>query len=324
MGDTLVLLNARAGTLIDAGAERVRDALLSSLKGHCARTDILLLKPRDLVPEIRRPPRSRFSTIVVGGGDGSVSAAAQALPAPARRSASCRSAPSICSPATSPCRPISRRRSRRWVLRSRARSISRGSTGALPFAVGARLLQPDGERARGGEGASAGTACRRRHRGVSRLPAYAPFTLDIRTDHHREHVQALAVLITNNRFSPSWRRAALDEGVLEIHIAEHSDALSKLRASANLLTGAWRNDDDSDGIRTLTARHVAIGRTRTHSWAATDGELYRARHSVALRIGARRAGRAGRAVNGGFQRDAVCLSTALILHPAGWRFRRAF
>ena len=104
------------------------------------------------------------------------------------------------------------------------------------------------------------------------------------------------MLVTNNRFSPSWRRAMLDEGVLEIHIAEHADALSKLRASANLLTGAWRNDDDSDGIRTISARHVAIGRARTHAWAATDGELHREANSVALRVDAGRARGAGGAV----------------------------
>lgn len=85
------------------------------------------------------------------------------------------------------------------------------------------------------------------------------------------------MLVTNNRFSQSWRRTRLDEGILEIHIAENTDALSKLRASANLLTGAWRNDDDADGIRTISARHVAIGRARIHAWAATDGELARER-----------------------------------------------
>ncbi len=102
-----------------------------------------------------------------------------------------------------------------------------------------------------------------------------PFTLDIRTDHHRERVEALAVLVTNNRFNPDWHRPVLDEGTLEIHIAEHAGALSKLKASANLLTGAWRNDDDTDGIRSIVARHVAIGRARTHAFAATDGELQR-------------------------------------------------
>jgi diacylglycerol kinase family enzyme len=88
-------------------------------------------------------------------------------------------------------------------------------------------------------------------------------------------VEALAVLVTNNRFGPDWRRPKLDEGLLEIHIAEHDGALSKLKASANLIAGTWRNDDDTDGIRSIVARHVVIGRKRSRTFASTDGELKR-------------------------------------------------
>lgn len=44
----------------------------------------------------------------------------------------------------------------------------------------------------------------------------ANFTLEINADGHHLSVEALAVLITNNRFGPDWRRKQLDEGVLEI------------------------------------------------------------------------------------------------------------
>ncbi len=278
MSDTLVLLNARAGTLIDAGPERVRDALLSSLKGHCARNDIRLLKPRDLVPEIRKAASSRFSTIVVGGGDGSVSAAAQALHGTGKTlgilpfgtinllARDLAMPPNI----EEAIEALGTAKPRKIDLARVNGRFFHSLSGLGFFSQMARAR----EEVRGhplgrliGVGIAAFRAIQRTY----------PFTLDIKTDHHREHVEALAVLITNNRFSPSWRRASLDEGLLEIHIAEHSGALSKLRASANLLTGAWRNDDDSDGIRTLTARHVVIGRARTHTWSATDGELSRER-----------------------------------------------
>jgi diacylglycerol kinase family enzyme len=278
MSDTLVLLNARAGTLIDAGPERVRDALLSSLKGHCARNDIRLLKPRDLVPEIRKAASSRFSTIVVGGGDGSVSAAAQALHGTGKTlgilpfgtinllARDLAMPPNI----EEAIEALGTAKPRRIDLARVNGRFFHSLSGLGFFSQMARAR----EEVRGhplGRLIGVGIAALRA------IQRTEPFTLDIRTDHHREHVEALAVLITNNRFSPSWRRASLDEGLLEIHIAEHSGALSKLRASANLLTGAWRNDDDSDGIRTLTARHVAIGRSRTHTWASTDGELSRER-----------------------------------------------
>ena len=65
------------------------------------------------------------------------------------------------------------------------------------------------------------------------------------------------MLITNNRFGPDWRRERLDEGVLEILIAENAGALAKLKASADLVTGGWR---ESEGIRSIVAREVTISR----------------------------------------------------------------
>lgn len=276
MGDTLVLLNARAGTLIDAGPERVRDALMSSLKGHCSRTDIRLVKPRELVPEIQKAAKSQFATVVVGGGDGSVGAAVNALAGTGKTlgvlpfgtinllARDLEMPPKI----EEAVDAIGTAKPRKIDLARVNGRYFHSLSGLGFFSQMARAR----EEVRGhplgrliGVGIAAFRAIQRTY----------PFTLDIRTGDHREHVEALAVLVTNNRFNPSWRRTSLDEGVLEIHIAEHSDALSKLRASANLLTGAWRNDDDSDGIRTLSARHVVIGRARTHSWAATDGELSR-------------------------------------------------
>jgi len=278
MGDTLVLLNARAGTLIDAGAERVRQALVSSLKGRCAHTDILLVKPRDLIAQIRLASQSDFSTVVVGGGDGSVSAAVNSLAGTGKtlgvlpfgtlnllaRDLSMPANIEAAIEALGAAQP-------RKIDLARVNGRAFHSLSGLGFFSQMARAR---EEVRGhpfGRLVSVGIAAMRA------LYRTGPFTLDIRTGQHREHVEALAVLVTNNRFTPSWRRPVLDEGVLEIHIAEHADALSKLRASANLLTGSWRNDDDTDGIRTLTARHVAIGRTRTHAWAATDGELYRER-----------------------------------------------
>ena len=100
----------------------------------------------------------------------------------------------------------------------------------------------------------------------------ATFTLEISADGRRSTAEALAVLVTNNRFGPDWRRARLDEGLLEILIAENAGALAKLKASADLVTGGWR---ESEGIRSIVAREVTISRHRRRVWTATDGELSR-------------------------------------------------
>jgi diacylglycerol kinase family enzyme len=116
---------------------------------------------------------------------------------------------------------------------------------------------------------------------VRALRRTAPLNIDIVLDGQRERVKALAVLVTNNRFGPDWRRARLDEGVLEMHIVEEQGTLNKLKASAALLTGAWRTEQD---IRSIAATDLTIANRRGHVWASTDGELLRERVPLRYRI----------------------------------------
>lgn len=276
MAETLVLLNARAGALIDAGAGRVRDALASSLKGRSERVDIRLVRPGYLKDEIERAAQSDISTLIVGGGDGSVNCAAHALAGSSKTlgvlpfGTMNLFARDLNMPANieAAIDAIADARPRRIDL-ARVNGRHFHSLSGLGFFSQMARAREEVRGHRLGRLVGVGIAA------IRALHRTAPFELDIRTESRREHVQAVAVLITNNRFGPDWRRPVLDEGVLEIHIAEHAGALSKLKASANLLAGTWRNDDDTDGIRSIVARHVAIGRTRRRTFAATDGELRR-------------------------------------------------
>ena len=101
-----------------------------------------------------------------------------------------------------------------------------------------------------------------------------PFTADIVVEGRREQVRALALLVTNNRFAADWLRPRLDEGMLELHLVEDEGALTKLKASAALLTGAWR---DEQGVRSIVARDITITSRRRHTHASTDGERVRER-----------------------------------------------
>jgi len=276
MGDTLVLLNARAGTLIDAGPERVRDELITSLDGRCRRDDILLLKPRDLIDSISKAAKSDYSTIIVGGGDGSVSCAARML-ANSGKTLGVLPFGTVNLLGRDLNMPFNVHRAVEALGDAKPRVIDLAQLNGRTFHSLSGLgffsqMARAREEVRGtkfGRMIGVGIAA------IRALQRTYPFTLDIKIDDHSERVEALAVLVTNNRFGPDWHRKRLDEGILEIHIVENAGALSKLKASANLLTGAWRNDDDTDGIRTLTARHVTIRRERPRAWAATDGELLR-------------------------------------------------
>jgi diacylglycerol kinase family enzyme len=271
MSKTLVLLNARAGTLIDSGTDKVVSALKSALAGR--QTDIRLLKPRDMAPAIAEAARGPHETIVVGGGDGSVSAAAAALAGSEKvlgvlpfgtlnllaRDLGMPSDPKEAIAALADAQP------RRIDLASVAGRPFHSLSGLGFFSQMARAR----EEVRGhplgrflGVGLAALRALRRT----------AIFTLDISADGRRSSAEALAVLVTNNRFGTDWRRERLDAGSLEILIAENAGALAKLKASADLVTGGWR---ESVGIRSIIAREVTILRHRRRVWTATDGELSR-------------------------------------------------
>jgi YegS/Rv2252/BmrU family lipid kinase len=276
MSKTLVLLNARAGALIDLGAERVGAALEASLKSRSEEVDIRLVRPGALKDEILRAAQSDISTLIVGGGDGSANCAVDALAGSSKTlgvlpfgtmnlfGRDLGMPPDV----EAAIEAIADARPRRIDL-ARVNGRHFHSLSGLGFFSQMARAREEVRGHKLGRLVGVGIAALRA------LHRTAPFSLDIRTENRREHVEALAVLITNNRFGNDWRRTKLDEGTMEIHIVENAGALSKLKASANLLTGTWRNEDDSDGIRSIVARHVVIGRERRRTFAATDGELRR-------------------------------------------------
>ena len=114
---------------------------------------------------------------------------------------------------------------------------------------------------------------RRARVGSAHCAAPAPFTVDIVVEGRRQQVRALALLVTNNRFAADWRRPRLDEGVLELHLVEDEGALTKLKASAALLTGAWRDErrpqhrGERHHHHEPAPAHVRLDRRRTRARA---------------------------------------------------------
>jgi diacylglycerol kinase family enzyme len=282
MKRVLVLLNARAGTLIDAGTENIVAEIEAALKPRCESLDVRLLQPRDLPGAIADAARGSHDTVIVGGGDGSASAAVAAfsggdkllgvlpfgtmnlfardlgMPSDAREAVAALStvAPRRIDLAEVNGRPFHTLSGLGFFSEmARAREEVRGHP--LGRFVGLVLAW------------------------FRALRRTAPFTIDIKLDGRSERVKALAVLVTNNRFGVDWRRARLDEGVLEMHIVEEQGTLTKLKAGAALLTGAWRTEQE---IRSIVASDFTIANRRRHAWASTDGELLRERVPLRYRL----------------------------------------
>ena len=147
---------------------------------------------------------------------------------------------------------------------------------AVPHPVGPRILQPHGACAGGGPRSSARTAGQRRcWRGFARCAAPRRSASTSSIDGRRERVTALAALVTNNRFAPDWRRPRLDEGLLEMHIVEDQGALTKLKAGGR---AAHRRRGATSRASATSWRARSRSRARRrHTHASTDGELVRER-----------------------------------------------
>lgn len=106
------------------------------------------------------------------------------------------------------------------------------------------------------------------------LKRVRPMTLDLEIDGAKRQVEAYALLVTNNAFAgPGWSRPNLGEGMLEVHIGHDTTLADKLKAGADLITDSWR---DNPAIESFKARRLTVVRgERTKLWVATDGEVRR-------------------------------------------------
>jgi diacylglycerol kinase family enzyme len=277
----LVLLNARAGALIDGGSKDVREQIRAALEGAGAarKVDIRLLQPRQMAPAIGEAARSDHDTIVIGGGDGSVSYAVGAL-AGGDKTLGVLPFGTLNLLARDLGMPAEPAAAIAALASAQPRRIDLASVNGRPFHSLSGLgffsqMARAREEVRGhplGRMLGVGLAA------IRALRRTGTFALEISADGRNTNVEALALLVTNNRFGRDWRRGQLDGGVLEVHIAQTQGALGMIKTSADLLTGAWR---DNPEIQSFSARDLTIGHRRRRAWAATDGEL--AREDIPLR-----------------------------------------
>jgi len=282
MKNVLVLLNARAGTLLDIGAESVVGQVTTALKAHCEKLDVRLVAPREMRKAIADAAVGPHDTVIVGGGDGSVSTAVAAFSGSDRvlgvlpfgtmnllaRDLGMPTEPEEAIAALSTTTP---RRIDLVALNGRAFHTLSG-LGFFSHMARAR------EEVRGHPLGRMVSVVIAWFRALARTRA---FEIDVVVDGRRERISALAALVTNNAFGAEWRRRRMDTGTLEMHLVEDQGALTKLKAGAALLTGTWRDDP---GIRSIVAREITVASGRRHTRAATDGELIRERMPLRYRV----------------------------------------
>lgn len=275
MRHALVILNKRAGALIDLGIADIPNHVARVLGEGGARIEVVMAQGRRILRAIARGVEGPYDTLIVGGGDGSVSAAAAAL-AGSGKTLGVLPLGTVNLFAKDLGMPPNLADALSALAQATPQVIDLGRVNGRPF----HTLSGVGffsQMARAREETRGFWAGRLAGVGVAFFRAIGRsgrFSLDVEIDGRAHRIDAFAVLVTNNRFNADWRRPVLDEGVLEVHVAEEQGSLARLGAGIDLFTGRWRT---SDGIRSFTAREVVIGHARRRAWIATDGELVRER-----------------------------------------------
>ncbi|MCX5578121.1 diacylglycerol kinase family protein [Kaistia terrae] len=276
MVDTIVILNAKAGTIHDRDPAEIRAIVERAFadRGHSA--EVVLAEENEFVHAIDRAAQSGPQTVVVGGGDGSVGHAIRKIAGTER---------------TLGVLPLGT-----MNLFAKSLGMPTDLEAALAALAGASPSRIDLSAVNGrlfhslaGLGFFAEVARgRAQFRGLSlpfgRFIAVARSSLrafsragilqlKLETPQGEREVAAYALLVTNNRLSTGgFDRPRLDEGVIEIHFAEGAEMASRMQAGLDLLSGRWRDNPEIDS---LAVSHATITSHRSRVWLSIDGELTR-------------------------------------------------
>ncbi|MBR3193431.1 diacylglycerol kinase family protein [Bosea sp. (in: a-proteobacteria)] len=271
-----VIANARAGTVLEAGAASFARRIEAAFAAAGCRADVELVQPRRLQERLRAAVADEAVTTVVAGGDGSINGALPVL-------AGCKRPVGVLPLGT--VNVLGRDLGLTGTLEEQISAICTGDPVAMDLgSVDGRLFH-----SLSGMGFFSLMARQReyarRRFPFSRLVAFLfaatrsiLFTRSIRIEMEiageRRQVEADAVLVTVNQFDGAeWRRSRLDGGEFEVHILDTGGLLSRAKAALSMLTGGWRN---SHNLVSLTGTSVTIiRRDKRRGHVTFDGEVER-------------------------------------------------
>jgi diacylglycerol kinase family enzyme len=274
---TKVILNSRAGTLLDKGGDDPAGMVDSAFEAAGRPVEVLLCEPKSIGACLDKAVSQGAEAVIVGGGDGTVAMAVDRL-------TGTKTALGILPFGT--LNLLARDIGIPLELNAAIEALAN----AVPRVIDLAELNGNPFHTLSGLGFFSEVArAREEVRGlklplgryiavavsaVRALKRTGPMRLTLDIDGAVRQVEAYALLVTNNAFTgPGWNRPSLDGGVIEIHIGHDSTLANKLKAGADLLVDAWR---DNPGIESLTAKKLTVTREgRSRLWVATDGEIGR-------------------------------------------------
>jgi diacylglycerol kinase family enzyme len=280
-----VVVNARAGTVLEAGAEAFAARICAAFAGHGCSAEVKVVHPRELDDALALAIEAGGSIPVIAGGDGTINGVLPIL------------LQAECPVGILPLGTVNvlgRDLGLVGSLEHQIEALCNGQPVTMDIGrVNDRLFHSIS-----GMGFFSLMAREREHARrrfpFSRAAAFVfaatrsilftrPITVDIRIGGERRVVEADAVLVTVNSFEGAdWRRSQLDGGLFEVHILNAGGLYSRCKAALSVVSGKWKS---SRNLISLTGDEVTLTRRDDRRGHITfDGEVERKGGQLAYKI----------------------------------------
>lgn len=280
-----VVVNAKAGTVLETGAEVFAQRIESAFAGHGCRADVHCVAPDALDDALSSAIADEATVPVIAGGDGTINGVLPILRT-ARRPIGILPLGTV--------NVLGRDLGMHVPLGQQVETLCKGEVATLDLGLlNERLFHSISGMGFFSLMAREREQARRRFP-FSRAAAFVwaasrsilftrPITVDIRVGDDHTIVEADAVLVTVNDFDgPDWSRSRLDGGVFEVHILNAAGLLARCRAALGVATGRWRS---SPRLTSIVGQAVTLRRRDKRRGHITyDGEVSRIAGTLEYRI----------------------------------------
>jgi diacylglycerol kinase family enzyme len=272
----VVLLNAAAGSVAPAGVSEMSARVASAFADAGLIADVSVVDSRYMAAEVRHALAEGADRVIVGGGDGTLSAAAEALaggevplgilPLGTRNHF-----------ARDLGLPLELPEAARVIAAGHVRRVDLGEVNGRVFINNCSMgvypdLVRDRETLENREDRRRFSATLRA--GWGSLRRFRVRTVTLRVDGRVWRATTPLVFVGNNRYETRLlglgRRAGLEDGQLWLYMARNTSRLGILRLGARMLLGRLEQTHD---FETLATPELEVRTRRQHVRVAVDGEV---------------------------------------------------
>lgn len=282
-----VVLNLSAGTLLGMPGEAAAAAIARTFAAAGAEVETAAIEAAQCAGAIRRAADGDAEVVVIGGGDGTILTAANAL-MPKGKALGVLPLGTMNLLARDLGLPLDLDEATAALAHGSIRPIDVAEVNGEVFLNNSVLgiypaMVQERERQRGRNHLSKWPAM-----GLAAFKALYHFpTLDVELDlgNGPVRVRTPILAVSNNAYDkgygPVLRRSSLDAGQLGVYIARHRHAWSLMKLGARMALGTWAEDEE---LERRTASVVTVFSRRRRLRVANDGEVRRMKPPLVYRM----------------------------------------